>query len=157
MRSRKPAARRGDVQCWHGSPRNAVHEYVGAANAAACLAVQRAALGLVGHTHVAAAAVRIAVDVPLDLAGGKWLLNPGAVGAHSPSRLGWWDALDLQAADGAHWLLLDLQRQTATWRRARYDPAPARLRARALALDDAAWSSPRTVTGARGGRLHEGG
>src|SRR3954466_8108863 len=55
MRSRKPAARRGDVQCWHGSPRNPVHEYVGASNAAACLAVQRGALGLVGHTHVAAA------------------------------------------------------------------------------------------------------
>ena len=55
MRSRKPAARRGDVQCWHGGPRNAVHEYVGASNAAACLGVQRAGLGLVGHTHVAAA------------------------------------------------------------------------------------------------------
>jgi predicted phosphodiesterase len=165
MRSRKPAARRGDVRCWHGSPRNAVHEYVGASNAAACLAVQRAALGLVGHTHVAAAwrhtpggasAVKVAVGVPLDLAGGKWLLNPGAVGAPSPSRLGWWDALDLQAADGAYWLLLDLQRQTATWRRAPYDPAPARLRARALGLDDAGWSTPGTVTGARGGRPYEG-
>ena len=55
MRSRKPAARRGDVQRWHGGPRNAVHEYVGASNAGACLAVQRAELGLVGHTHVAAA------------------------------------------------------------------------------------------------------
>ena len=41
MRSRKPAARRGDVQCWHGGPRNAVHEYVGRSNAAACIAVQR--------------------------------------------------------------------------------------------------------------------
>jgi hypothetical protein len=44
MRLRKPAARRGEVQCWHGGPRNAVHEYVGASNAAACLAVQRAEL-----------------------------------------------------------------------------------------------------------------
>ena len=149
MRSRKPAARRGDVQCWHGSPRNPVHEYVGASNAAACLAVQRGALGLVGHTHVAAAwrgtpggasAVKIAVGVPLDLSGGKWLLNPGAVGAPAPSRLGWWDGLDLEAADGAYWLLLDLQGQMATWRRASYDPAPARLRARALGLDGAAGS-----------------
>ena len=89
MRSRKPAARRGDVQLWHGGPRNAVHEYVGASNAAACLAVQRAGLGLVGHTHVAAAwrqtprgagQVRIRVGVPLELGDGKWLLNPGAVG-----------------------------------------------------------------------------
>jgi predicted phosphodiesterase len=146
MRSRKPAARRGDVQCWHGGPRNAVHEYVGASNAAACLAVQRAPLGLVGHTHVAAAwrqtprgssPSRVRLDAPLDFAGGKWLLNPGAVGAPAPSRLGWWDALDLQATDGACWLLLDLERHTATWRRAPYDPAPARARAGALGLDDA--------------------
>ena len=47
--------RRDDVQCWHGSPRNAVWEFVGPANAGACLAVQRAPLGLVAHTHVAAA------------------------------------------------------------------------------------------------------
>jgi predicted phosphodiesterase len=145
MRSRKPAARRGDVQCWHGGPRNAVHEYVGASNAADCLAVQRAGLGLVAHTHAPAAwrqtargasAARIEVGVPLDLADGKWLLNPGAVGAPAPSRLGWWDALDVQAADGAWWLRLDLERRTATWHRAPYDPEPARRRARALGLDD---------------------
>ena len=35
LRARKPAARRDGVQCWHASPRNAVHEYVGAGNAAA--------------------------------------------------------------------------------------------------------------------------
>ena len=55
LRARKPAARRDDIQCWHGSPRNAVWEFVGPANAGACLAVQRAPLGLVAHTHVAAA------------------------------------------------------------------------------------------------------
>jgi predicted phosphodiesterase len=144
MRSRRPAARRGDVQCWHGGPHNAVHEYVGTSNAAACLALQRAELGLVGHTHVPGAwrdasrgarAVEVRVGEPLDLAGGKWLLNPGAVGAPVPSRLGWWGALDVQAADGAFWLLLDLEEHTATWRRAPYDPAPARRRAQALGLD----------------------
>ena len=147
MRSRKPASRRGGVQSWHGGPRNAVHEYVGASNAAACLTVQRADLGLVGHTHVAAAwrqtprgasAVKVRVDVPLDLSSGRWLLNPGAVGAPSPSPSPrtWWDALDAQAGDGAFWLLLDLEQRTATWRRAPYDPAPARRRARALGLDE---------------------
>jgi predicted phosphodiesterase len=155
MRSRKPAARRGVVQLWHGGPRNAVHEYVGASNAAACLAVQRGELGLVGHTHIAAAwrqtprgaaAVDIRLDVPLELTGGKWLLNPGAVGAPAPTRLGWWNALDLQAADGAYWLQLDLERRTATWKRAPYDPAPARLRARALGLD----APDATGTAARG-------
>ena len=145
MRTRRPAARRDGVQCWHGSPRNPVHEYVGSSNAAACLAVQRAELGLVGHTHVAAAwwqtpggakAARIEPDVPLDVSTGKWLLNPGAVGAPAPTRLGWWNALDAQAAEGAFWLLLDLEARTATWRRASYDPGPARGRARALGLDD---------------------
>jgi predicted phosphodiesterase len=87
LRSRKPAARRDGVQCWHGSPRNAVWEYVGSSNAGACLAVQRAELGLVGHTHVPAAwrqtprgarQVKVRPGVPLDIAGGRWLLNPGA-------------------------------------------------------------------------------
>jgi predicted phosphodiesterase len=144
LRRRKPAARRDGVQCWHGSPRNAVREYVGPTNAGACLAVQRAELGLVGHTHVPAAwqqtprgvrRAEISPGVPLDISGGKWMLNPGAVGAPVPSRLGWWDALEVQAADGAFWLLLDLEVRTATWQRERYDPAPARGRARALGLD----------------------
>ncbi|HET8953243.1 MAG TPA: metallophosphoesterase family protein [Solirubrobacteraceae bacterium] len=146
MRSLRPAARRGDVQCWHGGPHNPVHEYVGASNAGACLAKQRGTLGLVGHTHAAAAwrqtprgakAVRIRAGEPLDLADGKWLLNPGAVGAPVPPRRGWWDGLDADAAEGAFWLLLDLERRTATWQRAPYDPAPARERARALGLDAA--------------------
>src|SRR5688572_28321455 len=33
MRSRRPAARRDGVQCWHGGPHNAVREYVGSSNA----------------------------------------------------------------------------------------------------------------------------
>jgi predicted phosphodiesterase len=144
LRSRKPAARRDGVQCWHGGPRNAVWEFVGPSNAADCLAIQRAPLGLVGHTHVAGAwqetprgarRVKVRVDRPLDISSGKWLLNPGAVGAPAPSRLGWWDALDDQAPEGAFWLLLDLAAGTATWRRAPYDPAPTRARARALGLD----------------------
>jgi predicted phosphodiesterase len=147
MRSRRPAARLRTVQCWHGSPRNAVHEYVGPSNVGDCLAVQRARLGLVGHTHVPAAYVqtsrgaraeRIVVGEPLDVSEGKWLLNPGAVGAPLPSRLGWWGGLDAQAADGAFWLLLDLEARVATWRRSPYDPAPARARARSLGLDDEA-------------------
>jgi hypothetical protein len=50
--------------------------------------------------------------------------------------VGWWDALEVQAGEGAFWLLLDLEERTATWLRAPYDPAPARARARALGLDD---------------------
>jgi predicted phosphodiesterase len=145
MRSRRPAARRDGVQCWHGGPHNAVREYVGASNAAACLDSQREPLGLVGHTHEPAAwqqteagrarRARILPGEPLDISAGKWILNPGAVGAPAPSRLGWWDGLDAQAAVGAYWLLLDHERRTATWRRAPFDPAPARARAQALGLD----------------------
>jgi predicted phosphodiesterase len=147
MRSRRPAARRADVQCWHGGPHNAVHEYVGPSNAAACLATQRAQLGLVGHTHEPAAweqmpdgrarRTSISPGVPLDVSRGKWMLNPGAVGAPAPSRLAWWDGLHAQAHDGAFWLLLDLDERTATWHRAAYDPLPARERARALGLESA--------------------
>jgi predicted phosphodiesterase len=164
LQSRKPAARRAGAQCWHGSPRNAVWEYVGSSNAGACLAAQRAELGLVGHTHVPAAwqqtprgarRVKIRPGVPLDVGAGKWLLNPGPVGAPVPSRLGWWDALDVQADGGAFWLLLDLDGRTATWQRAPYDPVPARTRTRALGLDDADIPSSnhatRGVAGPRGG------
>jgi predicted phosphodiesterase len=144
LRSRKPAARRDAVQCWHGGPRNAVWEFVGPGNAAACLAVQKAPLGLVGHTHLpdawhampggAARRVNVVTGVAIDISQGKWLLNPGAVGAPLPSQLGWWDGLDAQAAEGAPWLLVDLDAATATWHRAPFDPAPARCRARALGL-----------------------
>jgi predicted phosphodiesterase len=130
LRSRKPAARRAGVQCWHGSPRHPVHEYVTAANAGDCLARQRGALGLVGHTHEAAAwralpaggaeRVAVAVDEPRDLAQGKWLLNPGAVAA------------------GAWWLELDLDALVATWRRAPFDPGRIR---------SAPWKATSSATG----------
>ena len=144
LRTRKPAARRGVVQCWHGGPHNPVWEFVGPRNAGACLAVQKSPLGLVGHTHVPDAwqktpdgdvrRVDVVTGVAVDISQGKWLLNPGAVGAPRPTHLGWWDGLDAQATEGAPWLLLDLDAQTATWHRAPFDPSPARDRGRALGL-----------------------
>jgi Calcineurin-like phosphoesterase superfamily domain len=135
VRGLKPARRRAGVQCWHASPRDPVREYVGPANAAACLARQRAPIGLVGHTHVAAAwhetpagavrAVPVAVDRPLALSAGKWLLNPGAVGATLPARGTWAAALERHARLGASWLELDLEARVATWRRAPLSPAGA--------------------------------
>ena len=147
LRSRRPAARRLGCQCWHGSPRNPVREYVTAANAAACLERQSAPLGLVGHTHEAAASaaargrrgrarpgrrrrtgrrVRRAVG-----------LNPGAAGAPFPVRADWWASMDGHARAGAWWLDVDLAERTATSRCARR-PAPARERARALGLAERA-------------------
>jgi predicted phosphodiesterase len=146
LRSRRPAARRAGVQCWHASPRHPVHEYVGRANAAACLERQRAGIGLVGHTHVPAAwraepdgtatSVEVRADRPLDLKGARWLLNPGAVGAPAALRGDWWAALAEHADEGAWWLELDLDERVATWRRAPFRSAPARARAVALGLAD---------------------
>jgi hypothetical protein len=90
-----------------------------------------------GNATGCARRVPICPDEPLDVSTGKCLLNHGAVGAPGPSRRGWWDARDEQASTGAFWLLLALVERIATWRRTPYDPAPARVRARALGLDDA--------------------
>ena len=123
MRTRRPAARRHGVQCWHGGPRDPVWQFVGPRNAAECLAAQREPLGLVAHTHLAAAFQEgarrphtIVPGEPLELTG-KWLLNPGA------------------GTEGC-WLLLDLEARIATWNLAPFDPAPAHDRARALGLVD---------------------
>jgi predicted phosphodiesterase len=144
LRTRKPAARRDAVQCWHASPRNAVWEFVTDANAEACLQRQREPIGLVGHTHAPGAwqrrrdgrAERIAVrvDRPLELGNSRWLLNPGAAGAPAPSIADWRKALVDHARHGAWWLELDLDARTATWRRAPYDPLPALLRSEAATL-----------------------
>ena len=60
----------------------------------------------------------------LDLADGEWLLNPGSVG---------------QPRDGdrrAAWLLLDLDRWKASYRRTEYDVAGAAAAIRAAHLPD---------------------
>ena len=144
MRSRRPAARRGEVGCWHASPRDPVREYVGAANAGACLAGQRTPLGLIGHTHEPAAwqaqaggmarRVRVRLGEALDVSEGRWLLNPGAAGAPFPALGDAWRAMDDHARAGAWWLELDTGSRTATWRRAPFEAGGLRERARALGL-----------------------
>jgi diadenosine tetraphosphatase ApaH/serine/threonine PP2A family protein phosphatase len=60
----------------------------------------------------------------LDLSQGEWLINPGSVG---------------QPRDGdprAAWLLLDLDRRSATWRRVDYDIGRAQAAIRAARLPD---------------------
>ena len=91
------------------------------------------ALGLVGHTHVAR---RVARRTPRRARAtdprraarprrGKWLLNPGAVGAPAPSRARLVARARRPGRRRRFWLLLDLDAQTATWLSAPYDPAPA--------------------------------
>jgi predicted phosphodiesterase len=127
----QPTAEQDGVDLYHASARDPIWEYVLTEEAArATLELSSAPLVLVGHSHVALA-VRLndegvvgglapgGSDVDLD---GRWLLNPGSVG---------------QPRDGdprAAWLLLDLERKTATFRRVEYPIAEtqAEMRERGL-------------------------
>ena len=95
--ARAPRRRRGDVQCWHGGPQQRRPRVRRRLQRERLPRRAAGRLGLVGHTHVAAAwrqtprgakQARIRVGEPLELADGKWLLNPGAVGAPVPPRRG---------------------------------------------------------------------
>ena len=113
----QPAGEVAGVDLFHASARDPVWEYVLTEEAArGTFELSDASLILVGHSHVALALSdngdRITGGVAL--AGseveleGRWLLNPGSVG---------------QPRDGdprAAWLLLDLDRGLAAFRRAPY-------------------------------------
>lgn len=119
----------------HASPRDPVWEYVLSAEAAeAALVGTDTQVVLVGHTHVALAVLQAGgqggsisgglapAGKEVDLAKGRWLLNPGSVG---------------QPRDGdpdAAWLLLDFRAGRASFRRTRYDIAAtqAEIRERGL-------------------------
>jgi predicted phosphodiesterase len=74
-----------------------------------------AALLILGHTHrpaayaVPGAPVAVSRAEPLALGGGRWLLNPGAVGQSREYRI------------RARYLVLDMKRGQATFRAIRYD------------------------------------
>jgi len=112
-----PAAEVDGVDLFHASARDPIWEYVLTEEAArGTLERSDAPLVLVGHSHVALALMlgganvvgglaRAGAEVSLE---GRWLLNPGSVG---------------QPRDGdarAAWLLLDLARRFATFRRVQY-------------------------------------
>ena len=115
----QPQAKRDGVALYHGSGRDPVWEYV-LSDDAAWWTFQAAAepLVLVGHSHVP---LTISFDgdslhggladegAEVDLSGKRWLLNPGSVGQPR------------QGDPRAAYLLLDLDAQRATFRRAEYD------------------------------------
>jgi predicted phosphodiesterase len=113
----KPVGVADGVDLFHASARDPVWEYVLTAEAAhATFALSQAGLILVGHSHVALALTVDGDGVAGGLApggaeiglSGRWLLNPGSVG---------------QPRDGdprAAWLLLDLERRFAFFRRVAY-------------------------------------
>ncbi|MEK6276969.1 MAG: metallophosphoesterase family protein [Actinomycetota bacterium] len=123
LRDLEPAGERSGVALFHASPRDPVWEYVlSIEQAEHNLEVQPQRVALIGHSHVAlffsgpepggAGGVRgVQADdgATLDIAEGRWLINPGSVG---------------QPRDGdsrAAWLELDTGEWTARYRRAEYD------------------------------------
>ena len=118
-----PSGAREGVGLFHASPRDPVWEYVLSSDQAdAGLDAQEERVGLIGHSHVALFFVRAegarrgyaqgaqaADGAEIELAAGKWLLNPGSVG---------------QPRDGdprAAWLELDTESWVARYHRVPYD------------------------------------
>jgi predicted phosphodiesterase len=122
------------VALFHGSARDPVWEYVLSDEAAATtFALTNESLVLVGHSH---AALQIELregllsgglapaGTEIDLKSGRWLLNPGSVG---------------QPRDGdprAAYLVLDLDAQQASFRRAAYDIEQTQAEIRAEGLPE---------------------
>ena len=128
----EPVATVEGIDLYHASARDPVWEYVLTEEAAAAtFELAEAQIILVGHSHIALALREgpgrfigggLAPDgTELELEG-RWLLNPGSVG---------------QPRDGdprAAWLLLDLERRLASFRRVNYpvDKTQAEMREQGL-------------------------
>jgi diadenosine tetraphosphatase ApaH/serine/threonine PP2A family protein phosphatase len=134
LRTLAPLAERDDVALFHGSARDPAWEYVlGEEAARATLELTQTPLVLVGHSHVPLEIRRegdelaggVAGDgTELDLASGRWLLNPGSVG---------------QPRDGdprAAWLLLEPGR-SACFNRVEYDVEATQAEMRKAGLPEA--------------------
>jgi len=119
----EPSVEGEAIGLYHASPRDPVWEYVlSTSQAAECMDEMGERVGAIGHSHVALRFTRTesslsGTGVPagseLNLSEGRWLLNPGSVG---------------QPRDGdprAAWILLDLERWTAEWRRTEYSISEA--------------------------------
>jgi len=130
-----PRHRVAEYSLVHGSERDPVWEYVTSVPVArANLAVLKTRFGLHGHTHLPMAwaerdgrveAIAPGPNSTFQLNVDRALLNPGSVG---------------QPRDGdprAAWLLLDLERETASFRRVEYDVASTQEEIRERELPDA--------------------
>jgi len=140
LKELSPEGEREGFGLFHASPRDPIWEYVLSIDQAeAGLDAQKQRISLIGHSHVAlfftrppstgrrsfATGAQAGDGDLLDLAEGEWLLNPGSVG---------------QPRDGdarAAWLLLDFERETASFRRVEYDVASTQQEIRERELPDA--------------------
>ncbi|MFL5954623.1 MAG: metallophosphoesterase family protein [Gaiellaceae bacterium] len=129
-----PQAVRPGAELYHGSPRDAVWDYVLTEQIALISLLEtEAPIVLVGHSHVAlglswdgtSLTGGLAPDgTEVDLAAGRWLLNPGSVG---------------QPRDGdprAAWLLIDIDAGRAAFRRVPYPIEETQSEIRANGLPD---------------------
>jgi len=127
-----PSAVRPGVELFHGSPLDPVWDYVITEGSAyLSFRATKAPLLLVGHSHVALALSFDGRDLggglapagaDVDLAAGRWLLNPGSVG---------------QPRGGdprASFLLIDEQAKRATFHRVEYPVAATQAEIRAQGL-----------------------
>ena len=118
LRQLSPSAERDGAELYHGSPRDAVWDYVLSEQVALISILETTApVVLVGHSHVALGLGWDGIELSgglapegtaIDLSTGRWLLNPGSVG---------------QPRDGdprAAWLLIDLAAGRAAFRRVSY-------------------------------------
>ncbi len=130
-----PSASHGGAELFHASPRDPVWDYVLSGEAALdALLSTSAPLVLVGHSHIPLAIVldeqRLTGGLApegteADLAAGRWLLNPGSVG---------------QPRDGdprAAYLVLDLDKGRADFRRVPYPVEETQVEIRDLGLPEA--------------------
>jgi diadenosine tetraphosphatase ApaH/serine/threonine PP2A family protein phosphatase len=120
LRDLEPEGARDGIGLFHGSPRDAVWEYVLSIDGAdGCMNTQSERIALIGHSHVAlyfarpdsgdTRGARVGDGEQLDVSHGTWLLNPGSTG---------------QPRDGdprAAWLEMDTEEQTARFHRVVYD------------------------------------
>jgi diadenosine tetraphosphatase ApaH/serine/threonine PP2A family protein phosphatase len=135
LSSLEPTAAVDGFALFHGSPRDPVWDYVLDELAVAeSFALTEAPVVMVGHSHVATAAVLAGdtieggvapADFSAALGAGRWLLNPGSVG---------------QPRDGdprAAWVRLDLESGEARFRRIAYPVARTQAEIRERGLPDA--------------------
>jgi len=135
LRTLAPQAVRPGVELFHGSPRDAVWDYVLTEHIALISILEtEAAIVLVGHSHVplalgwdgeALTGGLAPAGTEVDLAERRWLLNPGSVG---------------QPRDGdprAAWLLIDIDAGRAAFRRVPYPIEQTQAEIRERGLPDA--------------------